>query len=47
MTADALQELMQHKSYSTTQKYIRTARQLNQAVASLYVPELKRKADQA
>lgn len=45
MTADALQKLMRHKSYSTTQRYINMARQLDEAVGVLYVPEvLKNKA---
>jgi len=41
MTADALQLLMRHKSYSTTQKYLAMARQVSPAVAALYVPHLK------
>ena len=40
LTPDALQFLMQHKDYKTTQGYISMARQLNPAVAGLYVPEL-------
>jgi integrase len=40
LTADALQHLMQHKSYTTTQRYINMARQDDQAVAALYVPEV-------
>jgi len=40
MTADALQALMQHRDYQTTQRYINMARQLNPAVANLYVPKL-------
>jgi integrase len=40
MTADALQSLMQHKAYATTQKYVNLSRQLNAAVQNLYVPEL-------
>ena len=40
LTPDALQALMQHKDYQTTQRYINMARQLNPAVAGLYVPEL-------
>ena len=40
MTADALQSLMQHQAYTTTQKYINMARQLNSSVAALYVPKL-------
>jgi integrase len=45
VTPDALQALMRHKSYSTTQLYINAARQMNEAVAGLHVPEvLKKKA---
>ena len=40
MTADALQALMRHKSYTTTQKYIAMSQQMNPAVAALFVPEL-------
>ena len=40
LTSDALQSLMQHRDYQTTQRYISMARQLNPAVANLYVPEL-------
>jgi integrase len=40
LTPDALQTLMQHKDYQTTQRYINMGRQLNPAVQSLYVPEL-------
>ena len=40
LTADALQALMRHKSYLTTQRYINMARQLDEAVASLHVPEI-------
>ncbi|HTM55353.1 MAG TPA: tyrosine-type recombinase/integrase [Pirellulales bacterium] len=40
MTADALQSLMQHRDYQTTQRYIAMARQLNPAVQNLYVPDL-------
>jgi integrase len=42
LTGDALQVLMRHRSYQTTQKYINIARQLNPAVASLHVPEVVR-----
>ena len=31
---------MRHKSYQTTQRYINVARQLDEAVASLHVPEV-------
>jgi integrase len=45
LTADALQALMRHKSYQTTQVYINLTRQLDDAVASLHVPDvLKRPA---
>jgi integrase len=44
LTPDALQALMQHKDYQTTQRYINMARQLNPAVQSLYVPELPKMA---
>jgi integrase len=40
LTPDALQALMQHRDYQTTQRYINMARQLNPAVANLYVPTL-------
>lgn len=42
LTADALQALMQHKSYTTTQRYINMGRQLNTAVEQLYVPPVNR-----
>jgi integrase len=45
LSADALQALMRHKSYLTTQRYINMARQLNQAVQGLHVPEVLRKAN--
>jgi integrase len=40
LTADALQKLMRHRSYLTTKRYINMARQLDQAVDVLYVPQL-------
>jgi integrase len=40
MTPDALQLLMQHRDYQTTQRYINTARQLHPALQNLYVPSL-------
>jgi integrase len=43
LTGDALQSLMRHKSYSTTQRYINVARQLEQSAAALYVPDVKAK----
>jgi integrase len=44
LTPDALQALMRHKSYSTTQRYIAIARQMDEAVAGLHVPEVLRAA---
>jgi integrase len=44
LTPDALQTLMRHKSYQTTQVYINMARQMDEAVASLHVPEFLRQA---
>jgi integrase len=46
LTPDALQALMQHKDYQTTQRYINMARQLNPAVGNLYVPDLTPKAQE-
>jgi integrase len=43
LTADALQALMRHKSYQTTQVYINMARQLDEAVEALHVPEFLKK----
>ncbi len=43
LTPDALQALMRHRSYQTTQKYINMARQMDAAVASLHVPEVLKK----
>jgi integrase len=40
LTPDALQALMRHKSYTTTQRYINMARQMDAAVASLHVPDV-------
>ena len=40
LSADALQMLMRHKSYSTTKRYINMSRQVNQSVAALYVPDV-------
>ena len=45
LSADALQSLMRHKSYTTTQRYINMARQLNRSVESLHVPDVLRKAN--
>jgi integrase len=38
LTPDALQALMQHKSYQTTQRYSNMARQMNEEVVKLHVP---------
>jgi integrase len=46
LTPDALQALMRHKSYQTTQVYIHMSRQMDAADASLHVPEVL-KAGQA
>jgi len=43
LTPDALQLLMQHKDYQTTQRYINMARQLNPAVQNLFVPDVTAK----
>jgi integrase len=40
LTGDALQTLMRHKSYKTTQGYINLASQLDEAVAKLHVPDV-------
>ncbi len=40
LTPDALQALMRHKSYLTTQRYINMARQLDEAVGKLHVPDV-------
>jgi integrase len=40
LTPDALQALMRHKSYSTTQRYIAIAHQMVEAVESLHVPDV-------
>ena len=40
LTPDAVQTLLQHNAYTTIQKYINMARQLNSTVAALYVPKL-------
>ncbi len=44
LTADALQALMRHKDYTTTQRYINMANQLTRSVDDLYVPECLHKA---
>jgi hypothetical protein len=45
LPAEALQRLMRHRTYTTTQRYINTSRHLDGAVASLEVPEVLRKAN--
>jgi integrase len=45
LTADALQALMRHKSYTTTQRYISMSRQLDEAVETLHVPKLPPRAE--
>jgi len=47
LTGDALQSLMRHKSYQTTQRYINMARQLDQSVEALHVPEVLRTSKSA
>ena len=36
---------MRHKDYQTTQRYINMARQTNQAVENLFVPDVLKEAD--
>ena len=43
LTPDALQALMRHKNYQTTQVDINMTRQMDAAVAGLHVPEVLRK----
>ena len=45
LTADSLRKLMRHRSYSTTQRYINMASQLNRAIEGLHVPKVLRKRD--
>jgi len=47
MSADALQRLMRHKSYLTTQVYVNLSRQLDAAVGGLHVPEVLKKQKKA
>lgn len=47
LTSDALQALMRHKSYQTTQRYIAVARQLNKAVDDLFVPDVLKRTSGA
>jgi integrase len=44
LTPDALQALMRHKSYLTTQVDITLSRQLDEAVAGLHVPDVLKAA---
>ena len=44
LSADALQSLMRHKDYSTTQRYINMAHQLNRSVEGLHVPDVLKAA---
>jgi integrase len=46
LTPDALQTLMRHKSYSTTQRYINMASQLDDAVAKLHVPDFLKREEE-
>ena len=43
LSADALQRLMRHRSYTTTQRYINMAEQVSRAVDNLFVPEVLKK----
>ena len=45
LTADALQTLMRHKSYLTTQKYINMSKQVDKAIDQLFVPDILKGAD--
>jgi hypothetical protein len=40
LSGDALQALMRHKSYTTTQLYINMSRQLNRSAEKLHVPDV-------
>ena len=42
LSGDALQKLMRHKSFPTTQRYINMAEHLNRSVETLHVPEVLR-----
>jgi integrase len=44
LTPDALQALMRHKTYTTTQVYINLASQIDDAVKVLHVPDVLRRA---
>ena len=45
MSADALQKLMRHRCYSTTQRYINMSNQLDDAVDALHVPAVLRNVE--
>jgi integrase len=47
LTPDQLQQMMQHKAHTTTQRYINMARQAKQVTEKLYVPDVGAKAKQA
>ena len=42
---ETLQSLTRHKSYTTTQRYINLANQVNRAVEGLHVPDVLQKRD--
>ena len=42
LSSDALQALMRHKSYATTQRYINMAPQMDKAIEALHIPEVLR-----
>lgn len=42
LSADQLQQMMLHKDYTTTQRYINMANQMTEAVEVLFVPELRK-----
>jgi integrase len=45
LSADVLQRLMRHKSYSTTQRYVNMARSVTASVERLHVPDFLRRAN--
>jgi len=47
LTPEALQALMRHRSYQTTQIYINIARQVDEAVGLLHVPDVLKKGKSA
>jgi integrase len=40
LSADELQKLMRHRSYSTTKRYINMTRRIDRAVKVLHVPDV-------